>query len=416
MGDPDHTSIAAALARYLDELGADGAVARTVAQAAARVPAFAQRLAAAGLRAEETTSVQALSALPIVSKDEVMALQHQDPPFAGLVAPDAPIVRVFQSPGPLYEPQLDGPDAWRWGAALRDLGVGRDDVVLNCFGYHLSPAGAMMEQGALAVGARVLPGGIGNQDLQVRAIADLGVTAYTGLPSYLHALIERYDAAGLDPDRWLVRRAMVTAEPLPDSLRAALERRVDRVQMAYGTAEAGLIGYEAGEGDGLTPAPGVLIQVCDLTTGEPVTDATEGHVVITLFRSDYPVVRFGTGDLSGWAVGPDGLPRLRGVLGRVGAAVKVRGMFLHPAQIGPVLDPIPGISHYRLVVERTDHVDQLHCEVVLESEVEPAATLATVEQRIRDGLRFRAAVRHVASPHELTGEAGAVLVDTRTWD
>src|SRR5690606_38177422 len=232
----------------------------------------AARLEEAGLSPDSIRTVADLSRLPVLGKDRVLELQAANPPFGGMLAEGAPVVRVFQSPGPLYEPQLAGEDTWRWGQALASLGVGPSDTVLNCFGYHLSPAGAMLEDGALAVGARVLPGGIGNQDLQVRAVADLGVTAYTGLPSYLNALIERYDASGLPRQRWRLSRAMVTAEPLPDSLRALLTARVPEVRMAYGTGETGLLAYEVGDGAGLVPADGVLVQVCDLATGEPLTD------------------------------------------------------------------------------------------------------------------------------------------------
>src|SRR5680860_1433739 len=222
------TPIAASVANYTESL--DDAVFRVVRDAAAVVPAFAARLAASGLGADSIRRVADLAALPILTKDDVLAQQQAEPPFGGLLAPGARVSRVFQSPGPLYEPQLSGADPWRWGQALSSMGFGTDDTVLNCFGYHLSPAGAMFEEGALAIGARVLPGGIGAQDLQARAIADLGVTAYTGLPSYLKALVDRFDELDLGRDRWRLTRALVTAEPLPDSLRALLEERVDIVR------------------------------------------------------------------------------------------------------------------------------------------------------------------------------------------
>lgn len=401
----------AALQKHLRDRGLDQAVADLVGRAAA-VPGLAARFEAAGIDPAGVTSVAALSELPVLPKDEVVALQGQDPPFGGMLADGAAVVRVFQSPGPLYEPQLDGPDSWRWGQVFTDLGLGPGDTVLNCFGYHLSPAGAMMEAGALAAGARVLPGGIGNQDLQVQAVADLGVTAYAGLPSYLKALIERFDEAGLPRERWLLDKAMVTAEPLPDSLRALLTERVGTVRMAYGTGETGLLAYENGDGAGLVLADGVLVQVCDLTTGAPLTDGTEGEVVVTVLRPDYPLVRFGTGDLSGWMLGPDGSLRLRGVLGRTGAAVKVKGMFLHPAQVASVLGGAPGVADYRFVIGRQDHKDTLRCEIVPEPGTDEAALVAAVADRVREGLRFRADVVAVA---ELTPGEGPVL-DTRAWD
>lgn len=391
----------------------DDAVAVAVRSAATAVPAFAARLADAGVQTGEVRSVADLTALPVLGKDEVLALQQADPPWGGMLAESADVVRVFQSPGPLYEPQLSGDDYWRWGQALRSLGVGPQDTVINGFGYHLSPAGAMMESGALAVGARVLPGGIGNQDLQVQALADLGVTAYTGLPSYLKALIERFEAGGFGRERWRLERAMVTAEPLPDSLRAVLTQWVPQVQMAYGTGETGLLAHETTDGPaaGLALADGVLVQVCDLGSGEPVDDEREGQVVVTLLRPDYPLVRFGTGDLSGWMLGPDGSLRLRGVLGRSGAAVKVKGMFLHPRQVAGVMAAVEGVADYRFVIGRADHVDSLRCEVVPASGVDGDALATEVRQRVHEGLRFRA---EVVTVPEISGDAGP-LVDLRDW-
>lgn len=384
-------------------------VAAAVAAGRALVPTLAERLAANGLTTDESLR-DGLATLPILSKDDVLALQQADPPFGGALSPSAHVRRVFQSPGPIYEPQLDGADPWRWGPSLQAAGMGAEDLVLNCFGYHLSPAGAMFEEAALALGARVLPGGIGNQDLQARAVADLGVTAYTGLPSYLKAILDRYDELGLPRERWRLHRALVTAEPLPDSLRALLVERVPTVLMAYGTAETGLIGYETEPGGGLVPAPGVLVQICDLDTGSPITEG-EGQVVVTLLRPDYPMVRFGTGDLSAWRLGPDGSPRLVGVLGRSGAAVKVRGMFLHPRQAAAVLAGVADVQQWRFVIDRVDHRDELGCEVVVRPGVDASAVVADVTERVRSGLRFSCAVSAVES---LPDDA-APITDRRDW-
>ena len=403
-------SVDAALQSYLLNRDLDRSVTDLMRQAAT-VPGLAARCTQAGIDPAGITSVAALSELPVLPKDSVVELQRAQPPFGGMLADNADVVRVFQSPGPLYEPQLAGDDSWRWGQVFGDIGVGATDTLLNCFGYHLSPAGAMMEAGGLATGARVVPGGIGNQDLQVRAIADLGITAYAGLPSYLKALVERYDEAGLPRERWLLDKAMVTAEPFPDSLRELLAERVGTVRMAYGTGETGLLAYENGDGAGLVLADGVLVQVCDIATGAPITDETEGEVVVTVLRPDYPLVRFGTGDLSGWMVGPDGSLRLRGVLGRTGAAVKVKGMFLHPAQVATVMGGQDGVADYRFVVGRVDHVDTLRCEVVAEAGADGDALVAALGPRVRDGLRFRADVVVVT---ELTPGEGPIL-DTRDW-
>jgi len=391
-------SLHEAVTAYAAALAPD--VARTVSQARSAVPAFDARW---GDRA-------GIDELPILTKDDVLALQAAEPPFGGLIAPNALVRRVFQSPGPLYEPQLDGVDPWRWGPSLAAAGIGPDDLVLNCFGYHLSPAGAMFEEGALALGARVLPGGIGSQDLQARAIADLGVTAYTGLPSYLKAIIDRFTELGLDSSRWQLSKALVTAEPLPDSLRVLLQERVPTVLMAYGTAETGLIAYETEPGGGLVPAPGLLVEICDLDTGMPVTSG-EGQVVVTLLRADYPMVRFGTGDLSAWRLGPDGSPRLVGVLGRVGAAVKVRGMFLHPRQAAAALSDVTGVAAWRFLVDRVDHRDELTCEIVCADGADADDVVDRVTALVRAGLRFGCAVTAVPALPEGAG----TIVDRRDW-
>lgn len=404
-------SIHAALGEHLAHRAMDQAVTDLIERAAA-VPGLASRLERAGIDPASVRSVADLSALPVLSKDDLVAEQASAPPFGGLLAPGADVRRVFQSPGPLYEPQLESPDYWRWGQVFRHLGVGSEDTAINCFGYHLSPAGAMMEEGLRSTGAAVLPAGIGNQDLQARAIADLGVSTYSGLPSYLKALIDRFDELGLPPQAWQLTRAMVTAEPLPDSLRAELTARVPSVCMAYGTGETGLLAHEVGDGAGLVLAEGVLVQICEIGTGTPIEDETEGEVVVTVLRTDYPLVRFGTGDLSGWMVGPDGSLRLRGVLGRTGSAVKVKGMFLHPAQIASVMSRISAVADHRFVIGRTDHLDTLRCEVVLAPGNNPDEQLQQITERIREGLRFRA---DVVAVDELTPADGPIL-DTRTWE
>lgn len=398
-------ALADAVGRYVARH--DAVVGSVVAEAASRVPAFAERLAAAGLAAEDVRGAAGLDALPVLSKDDLIAGQRERPPFGGLLAADEPVRRVFCSPGPLYEPQLSGVDSWRWGAALRAAGFGPGDVVLNCFGYHLSPAGAMLEDGALSLGCTVLPGGVGAMDLQARAVADFGVTGYIGLPSYLKALIEQFGEHGDPAAGWPVRRALVTAEPLPDSLRGWLHGHVQVVRSAYGTADVGLIGHEVAGGAGLRLAGGVFVQVCDLTTGAPVTSG-EGQVVVTLLRPEYPLVRFGTGDLSAWTLGPDGELRLAGVLGRAGEAVKVRGMFLHPRQAAATVGTVPGVAGYRFVVDRVAHRDLLRCEVVPAGGADQSGLPDTVRASVRAALRFDADVVLVDSL-----PAGAPVIDDR---
>lgn len=390
----------------------DQQVAALVAEAARRSAGFARRLAGAGLHAGDVRGVADLDRLPVLTKDGLLAEQQAEPPFGGYLAADVRPVRVFQSPGPLYEPQRDGADPWRWGPALVAAGFTADDVVLNAFGYHLSPAGVMFDAACQALGATILPAGVGHKDLQVQAARDLGVTAFVGPPSYLRALLAAAEEAGVE---LALRRAFVSAEPLPPSLRDWLTDRVPTVRQGYGTAEAGLLGAECVAEEGLHVPADALIQICDLDGGTARYDGEQGQVVVTLFDPAYPLVRFGTGDLSAWATDPcrcDGdTPRIRGWLGRVGDAIKVKGMFLHPAQIAAVMDRLPGAAAYRVVVDREDHLDVVRCDVVpAEADIPDLPT--AVAQALRDGLRFQMQVTVVDS----LPEDAPILEDLRTWD
>jgi phenylacetate-CoA ligase len=285
-------------------------------------------------------------------------------------------------------------------------------VVLNCFGYHLSPAGVMFEEAARVVGTRVVPAGVGNQDLQLRVARDLGATAYTGLPSYLKSLLERGEAEG-QPVRF--QKALVAAEPLPPSLRDWLEERIPVVRQGYGTAETGNLGYECDAVDGWHVPDDALVEVCGLDDGQPRLDGGEGQVVVTLFNRHYPVVRLGTGDLSAFREGPCSCgrptPRLVGWLGRVGEAVKVRGMFLHPRQVQAVMARIDGIAAYRFMIDRVEHKDVLRCEVAPADNADARQLLAAVRDEVKAGLRFDVDVQAVTSVEE-----GPTVVDLRSWD
>lgn len=396
--------------------GFDARVAALIPEAAERVSGFASRLGAAGLEPGELPDVRELDRLPVLSKDELMDLQAAAPPFGGLLAEDAKVRRIFQSPGPIYEPELDVPDPWGVAPALACAGFGPEDVVLNAASYHLSPLGAMFEEGAFALGATVVPAGVGSLELQARCCQDLGVTAFLGLPSYLKALLESGQAGGLEPSSWALERAFVAAEPLPASLRAWLEERVPVVRQGYGTAEAGIVGYECEAKEGLHVSRQTLVQVCDLSSGEALWDGREGEVVVTLFAPEYPLVRLGTGDLSAFLVEPCGCgldtPRLAGWLGRVGEAVKVRGMFLHPRQARAAIGGVPGVERFRLVVNRRDERDLLACELVPAAGADAELLQSAVEERIRSALRFNAEVTLV----EVLDPDEPLIVDRRSWE
>jgi phenylacetate-coenzyme A ligase PaaK-like adenylate-forming protein len=391
----------------------DQRVQAVLAPAAREVPGLADRLAAAGMAPEDLIDVAGLDRVPVLSKDDLIEMQAKQPPFGGLLAPGARVRRIFQSPGPLYEPEADVPDPWRMRPALEATGFGPQDVVLNAFGYHLSPAGVMFEEGARTLGCRVVPGGVGNMELQVRAARDLGVTGYVGLPSYLKALLEKADDLEGAPLRF--ERAFVAAEPLPSSLREWLLERIPTVLQGYGTAECGNLGYECEHMTGWHVPDDTLVEVCRLEDGQPRLDEGEGQVVATVFSSHYPLVRFGTGDLSAFASGEcecgRPTPRLVGWLGRVGEAVKVRGMFLHPRQVRQVMAGVSGVDRYRFVIDRVEHKDVLRCEVVLDEGTPETEVADAVRAQVRSGLRFDVEV--VAVP-ALEDETPAV-VDLRTW-
>jgi phenylacetate-coenzyme A ligase PaaK-like adenylate-forming protein len=397
-------------ARSLDER-----IASVLAPAADRIPALRERLRAAGVEPGDLTDVDALDRIPILTKDDLVDVQAAAPPFGGLLSADATVRRIFQSPGPLYEPELDEPDPWRWAPALAAAGFGPEDLVLNTAGYHLTPLGAMFEEAVRALGGTVIPAGVGSLDLQVQACVHLGATAYIGLPSYLKALLDK--AVELGPAGLLsFERAFVAAEPLPASLRNWLEERVPVLRQGYGTAEAGNLGYECELKTGFHVPADAFVEVCALDTGRALWNGEEGQVVATLFRADYPLVRLGTGDLSAFITEPCACgretPRLAGWLGRVGEAVKVRGMFLHPRQVRSVMSEIPDVARYRFVVEREEHRDALRCEFVPAAGSDAATLAETVKERVRSALRFNADVEPVDS---LDADA-PVLVDTRTWE
>ena len=403
-------SLPASYARRFDDR-----IASAVPTAAERVPAFRARLSAAGVAPHELTSVAALDRVPVVTKDDLVAVQAAQPPFGGLLGPNAAVRRVFQSPGPLYEPELDEPDPWRWRPALEAAGFHAGEIVLNTSGYHLTPLGAMFEEAARALGCVVVPAGVGGLDLQVRACVDLGAAAYIGLPSYLKALLDKADELGIGRSLPL-QRAFVTAEPLPSSLREWLEARVPVVRQGYGTAEGGNLGYECELQAGFHVPDDALVEVCDLDTGRALWNGEEGQVVYTLFRVDYPLVRIGTGDLSAFVLEPCDCgrpaPRIAGWLGRVGEAVKVRGMFLHPRQLRAAMADVSGVAAYRFVVEREEHRDTLRCELQPSNDVDAAPLVETVKERMRSALRFNVEVDIRAS----LASDSPVLVDTRTWE
>ncbi|MCA9932632.1 MAG: AMP-binding protein [Ardenticatenaceae bacterium] len=377
-------------------------------------PGFKKRMDDAGLTLADIQTVETLSLLPVLRKDDLIELQKQEPPFGGMLAvPLSSLRRVFQSPGPINEPEPELADAGNWAPGLEAAGFRVGEVAINAFGYHLTPAGASLEDGLRTAGCVVIPGGIGNQEQQIQAMAAFGTTGYVGLPSYLKALLDKADELGYPLK---LNKAFVLAEPLPPSLRQELKERGVNVFQAYGTAECGNLGYECEAISGWHIPDDVIVQICDINSGEPLPHGETGEVVVTLLHEHYAIVRFGVGDLSSIIAEPctcgRSSLRLNGWQGRVGAATKVRGMFLHPKQLADMMARFGNVTAYQAVITRAEHKDFLALHVVLAPGTESATLPATIQQTARDTIKFRLEVEVVDA---LPPNAPPIR-DERTWE
>src|SRR5215471_5666187 len=356
-----------------------------------------------------------LARLPVTRKSDLPSLQKAARPFGGLNAiPTARMGRVFVSPGPIYDPGGTGPDWWRTARALFAAGFRSGDVALNTFAYHFTPAGAMLESGAIALGCAVVPSGIAQTEMQVSTIAGLRANAYIGTPSFLKLIVEKADELGADIRS--LAKAAVGAEYLPPALRGAMKDRGIRVLQSYASADLGMIAYESEAQDGMILDEGLLLEIVRVGTGEPVEPGEVGEVVVTNFNRDYPLIRFGTGDLS--AVLPGASPcgrtntRIRGWLGRADQATKVKGMFVHPAQIAEISKRHAEILKARLVVDNPGGSDRmtLRCEV----RGEPAPGLAeAIADTVRSVTKLRSEVTLLRSG-ELPSD-GKVIEDAKKY-
>jgi len=361
----------------------------------------------------------ALARLPVTRKSELSELQKLEPPLGGLNAtPLAKLAKLFVSPGPVYDPEGHGRDWWRTGRSLYAAGFRPGDLVLNAFSYHFTPAASMVEHGALAVGCTVVPGGIGQTEMQAATVRDLRVTGYGGTPSFLKLIVEKADELKLDISS--LKKAIVGAEYLPPALREAMRARGIRVQQLYATADIGLVAYESALADGTVTEGMILeesliLEIVRPGTGDPVPAGEVGEVVITSLNADYPLVRFATGDLS--AVLPGASPcgrtntRIKGWMGRADQSTKVRAMFVTPRQVAEVLRRHPEVLKARLVVEGETGNDRmtLRCE----ARERPAGLAEALVASIRDVTKLRGEVELVP-PGTLPND-GKVIDDTRKY-
>lgn len=372
----------------------------------------------AGLTPDAVQGVDDLSKIPITRKDDMIDLQKADPPFGGFLGvPLHQVKRFYLSPGPLYDPEGQEDDYWRWGQAYHAAGFREGDIVQNTSAYHMTPLGIMLDEGLRAVGCSVIPSGTGNTEAQIQIIRELGVTGYTGLPSYLATIIEKAEQQGIDWQRdTKLTKAFVIAEPFPPSMRQMFRDRGITAFQGYGTAEAGNLGFECQEAAGWHIPFDAVVQVVDINTGLPLEQGEEGEIVATLFDKTYALIRFGTGDLSSLNTEPcpcgRATPRLVGWLGRIGQAVKVRGMFVHPRQLAQAISEFAGIQRYQALVTREGSRDELTVQIELAAGASP--DLDSLAEALHRAVKLKTVVRTV--------EAGTIvadappLADLRTWD
>ena len=373
------------------------------------LPGYAEALADVDPAA--ITSVADLASLPVLRKSELSKAQSGSAPLGGYADLTRPgIVHVFQSPGPIYEPGGQAGDWWRSGRAMFAAGVRSDDIIQNCFSYHLTPAGMMFECGARAIGAKVLPAGTGQTELQARAAHDIGVTAYVGTPDYLKIILDKADEMGLKLN---ITKAHVGGGALFPSLRQEYADRGIQCLQGYGTADLGSVAYESEAMEGMIVDEGVIVEIVTPGTGNPVAPGEVGEVVVTSLNPDYPLIRFATGDLSAVMEGtsPCGRTnmRIKGWMGRADQTAKIKGMFVRPEQVADLVAKHAEIEKARVVVTREGEMDAM--TVQIEADGGDADAYA---KSVSETLKLRGKVEVVA-PGSLPKD-GIVVDDQRSYD
>ncbi|WP_299727603.1 phenylacetate--CoA ligase family protein [uncultured Tateyamaria sp.] len=396
---------------YFDDLETRSADARAAAQMATlrrlldgiTVAPDAWRATAAAVR-----DIADLPKLPVLRKSELAEWQKARPPFGGITVKN--LAHVFQSPGPIYEPGGISHDWWRMGRFLHAVGIGAEDIVQNCFGYHLTPAGMIFESGARAVGAAVLPAGTGQTELQVTAARDIGTTAYAGTPDYLKVILDKADEMGVELK---LSKAAVGGGALFPSLRQEYADRGITCMQSYATADLGNIAYETPALEGMVVDEGVIVEIVTPGTGDPVPEGEVGEVVVTALNPDYPLIRFGTGDMS--AVLPGQSPcgrtnmRIKGWMGRADQTTKIKGMFVRPEQVAALVAKHPEVSRARVLAQRDGQQDAM--VVQLESSgTDPEVYAASIAET----LKLKGTVE-LHAPGSLPRD-GLVIEDQRSYD
>jgi len=381
-----------------------------IVKRAMTAPGWAKHLA--GVDPQSVTSREALARLPVLRKTDIAVLQQENPPFGGLnVTAPGKARRLLMSPGPMFEPEGEGKDWWGSARALFAAGFRPGDIVHNSFAYHLTPGGFILEAGAHALGCAVIPGGVGNTEQQLDAIAHYKPAGYVGTPDFLKILLDTAEKTGKDATSF--KRALVSGAALPASLRDELGQRGVAVLQCYATAELGVIAYESDAKEGMIVNETVIVEIVRPGTGDPVAEGEVGEVVVTSFNPDYPMIRLGTGDLSALLPGisPCGRTnrRIKGWMGRADQTAKVKGMFVHPKQIAEVAARHPELKRLRLVVGRQAEQDTM--TLMAESATRDTGLETAVAATLQSVTKLKGAVTLVA-PGELPND-GKVISDER---
>jgi len=394
----------------------------TVRHAYENAPATRRKMDDAGVKPVDVRVVSDLAKIPLTRKADLKTIQKSELPFGGLAAaPPRAMRRIYVSPGPTYDPEGREESHWRWEKAFIAAGFRPGDIVQNTFMYHFSPAGLMFDEALIRIGCTVVPAGVGNTEMQAQVMRDLCVTGYVGTPSFLMTVLEKGKEMGIVPGNGLcLQVALVAAEMLPESLRRRFQEEFDiQVRQAYGTADAGSLGYECFEGQGMHIPDEIILELVDPVTEEPVGPGKIGEVVVTLPNETYPLVRFATGDLS--VVTNESCPcgrtsgRLLRIVGRIDQLTKVKGIFVHPEQVGQIEKKVPEVYALQLVITRVGHEDQMEIQVVLTGGATPSDEIRTrISETAREVTRLRGEVVFVDEKD--LSEKEKKIVDKRKWE
>ena len=383
-----------------------------------KAPGVRRRLERAGLTPRDFRSLDDLARLPVIKKSEMPDLQKADPPFGGFCTePLSRIRKIFVSPGPIFEPMGPEVSAWHAETCLYAGGFRAGDVVLNTFFYHLVPAAHELDEALNMIGCAVVPTGVGNTDTQVTTALALNATGYVGTPSFLMTILTRAREMGVG--RLPFQVAQVGAEPFPESMRKQFQDEHGiMARQGFGTADLGLVAYECAEGAGMHLVDDAITQVCDPQSGEPLAAGQIGEIVATVNNATYPMLRFGTGDLTVLTTEPCPCgrtsARMLGWRGRADEVTKVRGMFIHPRQVDEVVGRVRGVARCEVVVGRDGHNDTLTFRVELAAGAEAGAVRQAVEAATRDVMKLRGSIEVVAAG--TIAQNAKKIVDERKWD